>query len=290
MDNKIIDAFEIRVFRYGLLVSTGFRIFRSIHEVTTDYPIGLKLFGFVNLALLGLIYYYHKRFFRTCLLIFFLQILITSFLTWEISGGWDGAIPYILIPAILAIVMTSHDALQYCLLFLYAIALSIFSTSNSTILLQAPGETPSLVFRQIYFILIILVLILMTRFMKTRFIRYRNGIASINKRLADSNQILQERAAELEEQMVELNAIRNNLEQIVLTKVEEANTKANVLKEFAFVNAHHIRGPLARILGLIQLIEYEHNGRPIPEKISNIKRYAMDMDDIVRTINKITSE
>lgn len=281
MDNKIIDAFEIRVFRYGLLVATGFRIFRSIHEVTTDYPLGLKLLGFVNLALLGLVYYYHKRFFRTCLLIFFVQILVTSFLTWDISGGWDGAASYILIAAILAIVMTSHDILQYSLLFLYAIALSIFSAGNSMVLFQAVGETQSLVFRQTYFVLIILILILMTRFMKMRFIRYRNGIASINKRLADSNQVLQERAAELEEQMVELNAIRSNLEQIVMAKVEEANTKANVLKEFAFVNAHHIRGPLARILGLIQLIEYERNGRPIPGKISNIKRHAMDMDDIV---------
>ncbi|HEX5168864.1 MAG TPA: hypothetical protein VFW11_06805, partial [Cyclobacteriaceae bacterium] len=93
----------------------------------------------------------------------------------------------------------------------------------------------------------------------------------------------------LHEQKAQLNKIRSNLESMISIKTSEAQDKADILKEYAFVNAHHVRGPLARVLGLIYLIELEDKGNPTSEALHKIKKDAQEMDNIIKKINEVIS-
>jgi signal transduction histidine kinase len=134
-----------------------------------------------------------------------------------------------------------------------------------------------------------LTLILIVWHLKMRFFSYRESVEMANEELSNASETLDAQTRQLHEQQVELNAIRNNLEDIVSVKTREVLKKSDVLKEYAFVNAHHVRGPLARILGLIHLIELEEGSHPQSGTLDKIKQEAEKMDAIIQRINEITS-
>lgn len=54
------------------------------------------------------------------------------------------------------------------------------------------------------------------------------------------------------------------------------------LQNYAYANAHEVRGPLARILGLVYLIEI--NGMDL-QSADLIKKSALELDDIIKKIS-----
>lgn len=71
-------------------------------------------------------------------------------------------------------------------------------------------------------------------------------------------------------------------------EIEEQNIK---LREIAWVQSHQVRAPLARIMGLIQLINgYPDQKMDMPDALSHILTSARELDDIVRKIVRKTEE
>ncbi len=58
----------------------------------------------------------------------------------------------------------------------------------------------------------------------------------------------------IEEQKQEIASINENLEALVREKTSRILEQHNKLIEYAFTNSHRVRGPLARILGLVKLV------------------------------------
>ena len=52
----------------------------------------------------------------------------------------------------------------------------------------------------------------------------------------------------------EIRVINENLEKIVLERTKELEKKNKALEEYAFINAHKLRRPVASILGLVNLL------------------------------------
>ncbi len=74
----------------------------------------------------------------------------------------------------------------------------------------------------------------------------------------------------------------------LLRKVQKQN---RVLKEIAWEQSHVVRAPLARIKGLLHLLEQENNEELGMEEIMlHIRNSAEELDDIVRNIVKKTEE
>jgi light-regulated signal transduction histidine kinase (bacteriophytochrome) len=83
-------------------------------------------------------------------------------------------------------------------------------------------------------------------------------------------------------QQEEIHMINDNLESIILKRIQNIEEKNLELSEYAFINAHMLRAPVCRILGLINLIEMEN-----PQAdLSEIKKYATQVDGIIRNINQ----
>jgi len=82
----------------------------------------------------------------------------------------------------------------------------------------------------------------------------------------------------------ELNAINDNLEALVNERSEKILLKNEILTKYAFTNAHNVRGPLARILGLIAVSKFEKESQ-YPFFFEQVREEAESIDKILKQIN-----
>ena len=282
-----IQRFERRIFHYGLLLAIVFRLIRTAHEYIIDSPLSVFLLGIFNLTLFFLIFFLYRKHFRIAFVIFFSQILITSVLTWGNAGGWNGSIPYLLLVAIIGIAITSHGILQVVTLLAYGITILLLSSTAILDSFSSFNNNYSLMSREVDFIINTGVLFLITFYLKENFILYRKSVQTTNERLKRSSEKLIEQTEQLQQQKADLTRLREYLENIVTNKISEAQNKSEVLEEYSFINSHHVRAPLARVLGLIPLIELEHKGKSLPDVYQKIKSDAEEIDLILSKINSI---
>jgi len=267
-----------------------FRAIRSVHELMIDSPPAVLLLGGFNLLLFGIVFSLHRKHFHIAYAIFFFQILITSIFTWNNAGGWNGSVPYILFLVVIGVVITSHGFLQVVTLLAYGFVIFLFAFTTSLNTFSMHNPNYSLLSREFDFLANTAILILLTFYLKENFLSYRESVELNNERLKKSTEKLMEQTDQLYQQQVELNILRNNLEQIISGKISESQNQAEILKEYSFVNSHHVRAPLARVLGLIDLIEVENKrNKSSSNVLHNIKTDAEELDDILRKINKVIS-
>jgi len=104
-----------------------------------------------------------------------------------------------------------------------------------------------------------------------------NELVEKNARIAEQNE-------KLLEQQEELRSINQNLESLVNERTEKIKTKNEQITKYAFTNSHRVRGPLARILGLLVLSRLNNN-EDYKFLFEKIQKEATDMDAITREIN-----
>lgn len=81
-----------------------------------------------------------------------------------------------------------------------------------------------------------------------------------------------------------LSRANENLGELVAEKTTTIEQKNHHLAEIAFANAHQVRGPLARILGLLHLIHVDEGGKDF--YITKINAEAIQMDEILRAVGR----
>jgi ligand-binding sensor domain-containing protein len=97
---------------------------------------------------------------------------------------------------------------------------------------------------------------------------------------------IQAQNEEIMAQAEEINGINENLEMLVRERTSELELKNKALEEYAFINAHKLRSPLASILGLVHLLlktELTEEGKEIGK---HLQQSADELDDVVHSITK----
>lgn len=87
-------------------------------------------------------------------------------------------------------------------------------------------------------------------------------------------------------QAEEINAINENLEKLVQERTVELERKNKALEEYAFINAHKLRAPVASILGLVHIfrtITLDEEGKNV---VTHLESSTRKLDDIVGSITK----
>ncbi len=121
-------------------------------------------------------------------------------------------------------------------------------------------------------------------------LKQANELKFKNEELAALNESISEQAEELKTYNDTLNAMNENLEGLVRQRTEKLEKKNDELVRYSFTNAHAVRGPLTRIMGLINLIKGEGKKTSDP-LIKKIEEATNEMDQITRTIGqKLESE
>lgn len=97
---------------------------------------------------------------------------------------------------------------------------------------------------------------------------------------------IQAQNEEIMAQAEEIQGINENLEMLVKQRTSELEKKNNALEEYAFINAHKLRSPVASILGLVNLLAKSIPTDDTTVIREHLKQSAVRLDAIVRSITK----
>jgi signal transduction histidine kinase len=96
----------------------------------------------------------------------------------------------------------------------------------------------------------------------------------------------------LQQQKEEIEFLKDHLDDLVKERTREVEEKGQRISDYAYTNAHHLRGPLARILALIDAMKLE--GYPSQKEyqfsLEALYKSAREMDKVVRDINEQLGE
>ncbi|HNP19096.1 MAG TPA: hypothetical protein PKL31_11715 [Fulvivirga sp.] len=107
-------------------------------------------------------------------------------------------------------------------------------------------------------------------------------------KIKNQNEELQAQQEDIMNQANRILELNTLLEQEVDERTKELIHKNKKLSEYAFYNSHNIRGPLARILGLIHLWEFGNIRLDEKEAVlSEIQASAKELDEMVKTVNRM---
>ena len=114
--------------------------------------------------------------------------------------------------------------------------------------------------------------------------------------IADKHELemkVRERTAEIEQktheiqaQAEEIKGINENLEELVRARTAELEHKNQALEEYAFINAHQLRAPVASILGLIHLMQKLELKEEEKVYLAHLKESAKKLDEVVSSITE----
>src|SRR5258707_2313091 len=84
------------------------------------------------------------------------------------------------------------------------------------------------------------------------------------------------------QQMAEVNA---TLEELVDQRTQVLQKQNRKLSEYAFFNAHKLRQPLARIMGVVNLLKTNADHKEQPTILAHLSKSSEDLDAVVRSIS-----
>jgi signal transduction histidine kinase len=101
-----------------------------------------------------------------------------------------------------------------------------------------------------------------------------NELISLNEELTSSNE--------------NIKVLNENLERMVKERTDKINDQLHQLSKYAHMNSHEVRAPLARMLGLMQLIK--HKDTPEDQKAELIEMLydcSNELDAIIKEMNRL---
>jgi signal transduction histidine kinase len=113
----------------------------------------------------------------------------------------------------------------------------------------------------------------------------------INKNLKSANNELRQNAHEIESRNEELLQTQNNLNELNMVLEKKVNERTaqiraqnEMLIKYSYTNAHHLRGPVARLLGLASIFKVD----PKADCIFLITKMIDEANEIDAMVQKIT--
>jgi tetratricopeptide (TPR) repeat protein len=110
-------------------------------------------------------------------------------------------------------------------------------------------------------------------------------IRSQQEEVTSQRDVLAERNQSIESLNKTVTEINESLEKAVAHRTAALKEQNQRLEEYAFLNAHDLRGPVARILGIINLLEMNHLTDEKPLLLGYLKKSAIELDQITRSIS-----
>jgi K+-sensing histidine kinase KdpD len=109
------------------------------------------------------------------------------------------------------------------------------------------------------------------------------------KKISELNEEVTTQNEELRQNNLEIERINLTLEDRVKKRTEELTEQNRQLAEYAFINSHLLRAPLARVMGLTDLIQ-KGNSKLSSIELSELTKHLQDssieLDGVVRKINE----
>jgi len=118
--------------------------------------------------------------------------------------------------------------------------------------------------------------------------RYDEAFKSLdtkNRELVEKSHEIETQNEELMQSQENLYQLNTHLESIVEQRTLEVKKQNERLIRYAYANAHHLRGPVARVLGLILLSKMETD-LDYPFLFTKIEEQTLEIDHVIKGINR----
>lgn len=103
------------------------------------------------------------------------------------------------------------------------------------------------------------------------------------------NRNLQEALLLIEKKNVEINRIVDNQKTIIAARTKEIRGKNHKLLEISKLNAHNVREPLSRILGIVEIIDHLTTEELHGEVLGYLRESAQDLDSTLQEIIEMST-
>lgn len=112
----------------------------------------------------------------------------------------------------------------------------------------------------------------------------------LEQKISERTKELQTASEEIASQNEEIKSINEGLETKINERTEQLEFQNKKFLEYAFHNAHLVRAPLARLMGLAMLLEIEKDKQKTAMYAELILKSAEELDVIIRKMNQILEE
>lgn len=126
---------------------------------------------------------------------------------------------------------------------------------------------------------------------------YERTLEQLNGKLQEKNEAIYAQTKEivlqnetLHEKQAEIIAMNENLELLVAERSKVLEQRNRQIIEYAYYNSHKVRGPLARILGLVNLAKIERQDADLLLYMEKIGDNSEELNEILTKINHILEE
>jgi signal transduction histidine kinase len=285
------EKIERQVFQYGLIIAIAFQLYQVLASIIPVIVIENALLDIVIALILAFILFLSYKSKNLVYLILALHLVALAGFSffWINYGGFAGSIPGFVCAYVGFAIVISNGKLQAFLLItiVMLIVLFLFFPNKIGMLSYSEPHHVNTITQNLDFIIIGFLILAFSSYLKSRYLFYRAKSLKRNKLLDSVAKRLAKQNEELDAEQDEVRAINENLEAIVEERTRELDHKNRTLEEYAFINAHLVRGPLSRVIGLCNLMEKDSGFDQIQIKL--IKEKANEMDRIVRKINEVVS-
>jgi hypothetical protein len=97
---------------------------------------------------------------------------------------------------------------------------------------------------------------------------------------------LAEKTMKIESLHNELSEINKNLEQTVVQRTEALKDQSKHLEAYAFITAHNVRAPLARVMGIVNLLEKDISPAEQKLLLDYLKTASCELDAVIRSLSQ----
>jgi hypothetical protein len=127
---------------------------------------------------------------------------------------------------------------------------------------------------------------------KNEILQQKDNLEAMNEEImqqqeevATQRDILLQKNQEIEENSLFIKNLNENLEKIVSERTEKLKLQNEHLTEYAFLNAHKLRSPLASIMGLVNLVKDTTLDTEQNVLVNHLSQAAEKLDNVIRSIN-----
>lgn len=222
------------------------------------------------------------------ILLIFLIFIITMF--WFLIGGLHGPDTFNFIGLLVCTVALTNGKASYLLIGLIVmiqivlVGLELFYPELFDI--NVPQST--LKAMPFHFLFASWITLAITLFLKRSYHQERIIIKRKNKELEEKSQEIHCQNEELQQQQESIQKINLTLEEKVAERTEDLLKKNQQIQAFTFLNAHKLRGSLARAKGLSYLLQNEYDpNQEQADLLVHLQNSLEELDQIIHHINDV---
>jgi len=112
-------------------------------------------------------------------------------------------------------------------------------------------------------------------------------VSSRTEELETANDRLIKMNKELSASSLEIKSMNENLDSLVKERSKKIEDQLGLLIKYTHMNSHEVRGPLARILGLLEVIKLDPELSDAKNVVNELCSSGEELDEIIKNMNRL---